>query len=624
MLSFWLALAFRFDGRIAAADMRLLTVSVPVIVGAFVFANLMFGLYRHVWRFTSAHEVLVIGVAAASSTLLLTIADLLFTAARPVPISVVGLGGIFSCGLFIVLRYRQRLLTGLMGHLQRVVGSPNRERMLIVGAGAAGHFLAQQIAADVRNRRYELVGFVDDDPKKQDRHFSVAWVLGDRSAIPRIVDERDVNLIIIAIHEISGALLRDLLSICLTTRARVKILPDFLSSMKQPNGALPLRDISAEDLLGREVCEVDKAACRHIIAGKVVLVTGAAGSIGSELCRQILALQPKALLMVDNNETGLHDLSIALACAVPDQVRPIVADVSNQPRLETIFARHRPQVVFHAAAYKHVPMMEHHPDEAVRVNILGTATVADLAAHYAVERFVFISTDKAVNPSSIMGATKRVGELLMMQAAEQIHTRGTDARFTAVRFGNVLGSRGSVAPTFVRQIEQGGPVTITHPEMTRFFISLSEAVSLVIQAATLTEGGDIFMLDMGQPIRIEDLAHKMIRLRGLRPGADIEISYSGIRPGEKLHEQLFTDDEQQLATNHQKIFRICSPRTLDQAGLSERVAHLIELAYHQQSEALTAALWRLARQEHVLEQAARIEQAAQHSARQPERMIARG
>jgi FlaA1/EpsC-like NDP-sugar epimerase len=254
----------------------------------------------------------------------------------------------------------------------------------------------------------------------------------------------------------------------------------------------------------------------------------------------------------------------------------------------------------------------------VRVNVLGTAVVADLAAHYDVERFVFISTDKAVNPSSIMGATKRVGELLMMQSADQARERSTGARFTAVRFGNVLGSRGSVAPTFVRQIEQGGPVTITHPEMTRFFISLSEAVSLVIQAGTLTEGGDIFMLDMGQAIRIEDLAHKIIRLRGLRPGEDIPIVYSGVRPGEKLHEQLFTDDEEQLTTTHPKIFRIRSCNAMEPGSLSEQVANLIELAYHQRSEALTAALWRIARQEQVLEQAARIEHIAQNGARQPQ------
>jgi FlaA1/EpsC-like NDP-sugar epimerase len=266
--------------------------------------------------------------------------------------------------------------------------------------------------------------------------------------------------------------------------------------------------------------------------------------------------------------------------------------VTNHTRIEAIFVQHRPQVVFHVAAYKHVPMMEYHPDEAVRVNVLGTAIVSDMAARHGVERFVFISTDKAVNPSSIMGATKRVGELLMMSNAAQ--ARGARrALFTAVRFGNVLGSRGSVVPTFARQIDQGGPVTITHPEMTRFFISISEAVSLIIQAATMTEGGDIFMLDMGQPIRIEDLANKMIRLRGLRPGQDIPIVYSGVRPGEKLHEELVASDEQQLATGHPKLFRIRSQSFGDSRQLAARVADLVELGVEQHAEDLVAALWQL-------------------------------
>jgi FlaA1/EpsC-like NDP-sugar epimerase len=601
VLSFWLALAFRFDGLIPRADQRLFALSIPVILTAFVAANLIFGLYQHVWRFTSPRAVLTIGLASLLVTIALIAADLVWSAGRPVPISVVGLGGVLACGMFTMARYRQRLLTGMMGHLQQLVGSPDRQRVLIVGAGAAGHFLARQIEAAATDHRYELVGFVDDDPRKLNRHFTSAWVLGNRNAIPTLVAEREVDLIIIAIHQISGPLLRDLLSICLATRARVKILPDFLGAIERANGVLPLRDITAEDLLGRQVCEVDQQACRDLVAGKVVLVTGAAGSIGSELSRQVQSLGPARLLLVDNNETGLHDLTLALPAAAPGQLLPIVADVTNQPRIEAIFAEHRPQVVFHVAAYKHVPMMEHHPDEAVRVNVLGTAAMAELAAHYAVERFVFISTDKAVNPSSVMGATKRVGELLMMHHAEQAAERGGGTLFTAVRFGNVLGSRGSVAPTFVRQIEQGGPVTITHPEMTRFFISISEAVSLVIQAATLTSGGDIFMLDMGQAIRIEDLAHKMIRLRGLRPGADIPIVYTGVRPGEKLHEELHTADEAQLPTPHARIFRIQAAFDVRAANLTERVGELIELAYRQRVGELTDALWRLARHEQVLE-----------------------
>jgi FlaA1/EpsC-like NDP-sugar epimerase len=561
----------------------------------FVAINYLLGLYRYVWRYTSATEVRTIGVAATASTALLLVPSALWTVARPVPLSVICLGGMLSAALFTVVRYRERLLTGSMGYLQRLVGSPDRQRVLIVGAGAAGHLLARQVQTDDGRRRYELVGFVDDDPTKLQKRAYDARILGDRHAIPALVAERDVNLVVIAIHKIAGAELRDILTICLKTPARVKILPDFLGAIEQPRGVPPLRDIDAEDLLGREQCEVDLAACREIVAGKVVLVTGAAGSIGSELCRQVLALGPRRLLMLDNNETGLHDLLISLHPPQGTQVQPIVADVTSQARIDAIFAQNRPEVVFHVAAYKHVPMMETHPEEAVRVNVQGTAVVADMAARHAAERFVFISTDKAVNPSSIMGATKRVGELLMIGRAAEAAARPGGTLFTAVRFGNVLGSRGSVAPTFVRQIEQGGPVTITHPEMTRFFISIAEAVSLVIEAATMTAGGDIFMLDMGQPIRIEDLAHKMIRLRGLRPGTDIAIAYTGVRPGEKLHEELYTAAEARSRTGHPKIFRIASAAAIAPHELADRLTWLAELVHHQRTDDLVEQLWNLVR-----------------------------
>jgi FlaA1/EpsC-like NDP-sugar epimerase len=591
--SFWLALAFRFDGQIPPVDLQFLLLALPAIIAIFFFSNLTFGLYSCVWRYASAAEARAIGTASVASTTVLVGASLLWQSQRPIPLSVIGLGGIFSWGMFTVARYRQRLLTGLMGRLQRIVGDPDRQRVLIVGAGAAGHLVAPQLTSGAMHKRYELVGFVDDDPNKLNMRLHGSQVLGNHHAISEIVVERGVGLVIIAIHKISGPTLRDILSSCLATRARVKILPDFFGTIEQSNGALPLRDITPEDLLGRQLCQVDEEACRHIIAGRVVMVTGAAGSIGAELCRQILALKPRVLLMMDNNETGLHDLFISLQCPDGSQALPIVADVTSHTRIEAVFARYRPQAVFHVAAYKHVPMMEHHPAEAVRVNVLGTAIVSSLAAQYGVERFVFISTDKAVNPSSIMGATKRVGELLMLSKAARSQARPQRTLFTAVRFGNVLGSRGSVVPTFVRQIEQGGPVTITHPEMTRFFISSSEAVSLVIQAATITQGGDIFMLNMGQAIRIEDLAHKMIRLRGLRPGQDIPIVYSGIRPGEKLHEELVSSDEEQLPTVHPKLFQIRSQCFADTHQLSAQVAELIDLAVKQRAEELVEVLWRL-------------------------------
>ncbi len=592
---FWAALLFRFDGQIPFEDMLALGLMLPFIIVTFVFGNLMFGLYRYVWRYTSANEVVAIGGAGAASTLLLVMLSLSLGVSRPLPLSVVGLGGIFATAGFVVARYRERLLSGMLARVQRAIANPNRRRVLIVGAGEAGNIVARQLRGP--NKSYEIVGFVDDDPNKLFLRLHSANVLGSRHAIPALVAEHGISLVVIAIHTISGPSLTELLSLCLDTPAQVKMLPRFLGSPEEVERALPLRDISPEDLLGRAMCSVDADACRDIIAGKVVLVTGAAGSIGSELCRQLLALGPRELLMLDNNETGVHDLYISLPDTQRARARQVVADVTSQARMEQIFTHFTPQVVFHVAAYKHVPMMEYYPDEAVRVNVMGTASMATLARRFQAERFVFISTDKAVNPSSIMGASKRVGELLMMSNAAQLQSEPCSTLFTGVRFGNVLGSRGSVVPTFVRQIDAGGPVTITDPAMTRFFISIAEAVSLVIEAATMTRGGDIFMLDMGEPVRIEELAHKLIRLRGLRPGSDIPILYTGMRPGEKMHEELIAADELRDPTSHPKLFRIQSHYAPGLESVPEQAAYLAELALKQHTDELVAMLWQLVRGE---------------------------
>lgn len=587
------ALVFRFDGQIPEQALRSAFGALPFTIFAYLLVNGLFGLYRRLWRYASPQEVLTIGAATVITTLGLIGVGLLWSGQRPIPLSVVALNGMFALAAFVAARYRRRLITGMIGHLQHIVGSPERQRVLIIGAGEAGNLFARQLQLADSVHRYELVGFIDDDQAKHGMRVRGALVVGGRNAIPLVVAERGVELIIIAIHTIDGLSLREILSICLTTRARVKIVPDFMHSIDQATGVLPLRDIAEEDLLGRQLTMIDEAACRAMIADRVALVTGAAGSIGSELCAQILALGPRMLLMLDNNETGLHELCLFLRCHEHPQLVSIVADISDRARMESIFASYRPQVVFHAAAYKHVPMMEHHPAEAVRINVLGTRNVIELARRYPVERFVFISTDKAVAPSSVMGATKRVGELMIMASAGHPAASDRHPLFTAVRFGNVLGSRGSVAPRLIRQIEQGGPVTITHPEMTRYFISVSEAVSLVIQAATLTRGGDMFILDMGQPIRIEDLARKMIRLRGLRPDDDVPIVYTGVRPGEKLHEELFAPGEERAPTDHPKIYRIFSPFVIDDADLSRYVDRIINCARRQRIEDLNAALWDL-------------------------------
>ncbi len=614
--TFLLALFFRFDWHISYNATLFFRV-MPLTILLYCTVNVFFGLYAHLWHYAKADEVFTIATSVVTSTVILFIVTMLYNLRSHLPLGVVLLNGVLAVVAFTAIRYRQRLLTGLTRRIHLVVGHPT-QRVLIVGAGEAGHLFAKQLQAVPWRYRYELVGFVDDNPKKLNLRVHGARVLGNRHDIARLVAELNVSLIIIAIHELDGPSLRDILSDCLKTEAQIKIQPDFLGKMNSLNGTLPLKDVTPEDLLGRAMKVADQAACQAIIADKVVMVTGAAGSIGSELCRQICQLRPRQLLLLDNNESGLYDLAMSIKSNCADSpIKVVIADVTQQAKLETIFASYRPQVVFHAAAYKHVPLMEEHPDEAVRVNVLGTKNLVELAVRYATERFVFVSTDKAINPSSIMGATKRLGEMLIIDGIrrETIKLNGNGHNgnghngyanghghlkpvkpttlFAAVRFGNVLGSRGSVVPTFTRQIDGGGPVTITHPDMNRYFMSIAEAVSLVIQAATLTKGGDIFMLDMGQELRITDLAHKMIRLRGLRPDVDIPIVYTGLRPGEKFHEELIAPTEERQLTAHPSIFRIQVQQWGDTKQLRNQVNELIELASRQRTAEVVALLWHL-------------------------------
>ncbi len=554
-------------------------------IGVSCGVNYLVGLYDCIWRYASANEVLFITYAVVVSTLTLTVVDLLWPGRRAVPLSVVLVTGVFSFVGFAAVRYRRRLWTGLQYHWRNLYENKPRTRVLIVGAGEAGQLMAWRILNQEEGQAYKVVGFVDDDPAKLGMRVHGRPVLGSREAIASIVARQQVDLIIIAIYNLSRQSFREILSLCESTPARIKVLPNIFEFIHSNKGVPLTRDVSSEDLLGRKPVEVDHEACRQLLAGKTVLVTGAAGSIGSELCRQIASFGPQHLIMIDNNESGLHDLVVSMQMD-PNMppLHPIVGDVTNRPKMRAIFERYHPHTVFHAAAYKHVPLMEEHPDEAVRVNVHGTLTLSDLACRYGAERFVLISTDKAVSPTCVMGITKRIGEMIVSSLA-QSHTL-----CTCVRFGNVLGSRGSVVPIFEREIEKGGPLTITHLEMTRYFMTITEAVSLVIQAATLTRGGDLFVLDMGKQIRIEELAQRLVRLRGLRPRVDIPIKYIGIRPGEKLHEELLGADEQVVVTSHPAILRVQALRSPDAAELRGRLSALISLARRMDKQEITAQM----------------------------------
>lgn len=514
------------------------------------------GVYQRIWSRTSGHGITVIIKAVLAATVFIIPVMLLFDQYR-LPFSIVLLGNLLSLGGFIAVRYRSRLATSLLWRWKAVVlrEFPKMQtRVLIIGAGESGQAVAWRLIHRFNNGSHNVVGFIDDDPEKQNMYVEGRRVLGTRHDIIRLAESMNIDLIVVSVHNISGPDFREILTACENTKALIKVVPDLEAMVNAKHSHGLLRDVQAEDLIGRTTITRHEAVDLSPVTGKAILITGAAGSIGSELSRQIIQYSPTKAILLDNNESGLHDLTVELNTKYPEiELVPVLADITISSAIHTIYEKYRPQIVFHAAAYKHVPMLEYYPSEAVRVNIGGTRNIATLAQEFEVERFVLISSDKAVNPSNIMGATKRACELLLHALSQEPNNR---TRFASVRFGNVLGSRGSVVPTFNRQIDSGGPVTVTHAEMTRYFMSIPEAVNLIIHAACLTEGNDIYVLTMGEVVRIVELAERMIRLRGLRPYKDIEIQFTGVRPGEKLHEELFHGDEKPLETIHPNILQV--------------------------------------------------------------------
>lgn len=483
------------------------------------------------------------------------------------------LAGLFAGGIMITYRMITRNILSKFESKDSVNLRKKPLNLLIIGAG----FSSKEIVLSIKNKlfyKYNIVGLIDDDINKQNHKILDAKVIGTRFDISNIVRKNDVDLIFFAIHNIDPIERKKILEICQDTGVKTKVLPTTEQIIDKQGALKSLREVEIEDLLGRESISFDDKDVKELIKGRTVLVTGGGGSIGSELCRQISLYNPKSLIILDIYENNLYDIQMELLSEHPRlKLFAIVGSVRDKKRLDNVFEKYKPEIVFHAAAHKHVPLMEANPLEAIKNNVFGTYNVAHSANAHDVKKFVLISTDKAVNPTNIMGASKRLCEMIIQTLDKRSKTS-----FVAVRFGNVLGSNGSVIPLFKKQIENGGPVTVTHKDITRFFMTIPEAVQLILQAVTYADGGEIFVLDMGKPVKIYDLAVDLIKLMGYEPNVDITIKVTGLRPGEKLYEELLMSEEGLTSTKHNKIF-ISNPLKLDEGKLENNLKQLKKLEY---------------------------------------------
>ena len=546
--AFLAAFLLRFDSHIPLGYWASISVWLPTLLVVRTVVYFYFGMFHGLWRYTGARDLITLFKAASASTTLFVL-YVHFAGPHGMPRSVFILDWLLSIFAVGGLRFGIRTLREVTHQVSVAARLEGRRKILIVGAGDGGENLAREIHR-VHGARYEIVGFIDDDPRKQRERIHGTAVLGPISQVSEIVKRHEVDEVIVAIPSARGRDMRRIVDLCQNSAARIRTIPGVDSLIEGRVTVNQIRNVAIEDLLGREAVKLDTALIAQHLNDAVVMVTGAGGSIGSEVCRQACTFGPKRLLLIEQAENALFQIHRELREAFPDvDLVPVIADICDRKRMEHVFARYRPAAVFHAAAHKHVPMMEWNPGEAIKNNVFGTRKLADLADAHGVEQFVMISTDKAVNPTSVMGVSKRAAEIYIQALSQRSRTR-----FITVRFGNVLGSNGSVVPIFQEQIARGGPVTVTHPEMKRYFMTIPEASQLVIQAGAMGTGGEIFILDMGEPVKIVDLARDLITLSGLRPGEDIEIAFSGIRPGEKLFEELSTREEDADKTRHPKIF----------------------------------------------------------------------
>jgi FlaA1/EpsC-like NDP-sugar epimerase len=555
VLAFGLAYMLRFEFALPETELRNALQQLPYVVLIQLGALALAGVYSFIWRYVGLGEVKAFVYAAIWSGLVLTVLRLSLPdrfGNWRVPLSVTLMGTVLAFGGVLSLRVIRRYLyeKSQRRHRAAQAGAAEMVPTLLIGAGRAGLLAAREIEGR-GDMNLDVKGFVDDDPEKRGAVIHGVRVLGTTEDMPRLVKELGISQVVITIAQISRQEILHLIGLCRKIQVSVRIIPGLYDVLQGKVQVTRIRNVQIEDLLGREPIYLDEAQLGQFLAGKRVMVTGAGGSIGSELARQVARFGPAKLMLIERAEFALFEIDGELRRTRAEiEVVPLVADVCDEGRMRMILGEQKPQIIFHAAAHKHVPMMEANPGEAIKNNILATRLLGELAGELGVEAFVMISTDKAVRPTSIMGATKRVAEL----AVQDLSQRYSTTRFGAVRFGNVIGSAGSVVPIFREQIRRGGPVTVTHPEMRRYFMTIPEAAQLVLQAGAMGEGGEIFILDMGEPMRILDLAEEMITLTGLRPYVDMDIVFTGLRPGEKLFEELELSGEQITKTRHPKIF----------------------------------------------------------------------
>jgi FlaA1/EpsC-like NDP-sugar epimerase len=585
LAAYLLPLVLRFDGTVPSTFWRGFWTFAAVAVVIHLLVNYFFGLYGQMWRFASIEEARRLLLAGAAAAAAVIVVDVLWVyPAHLIPLSVVLFGGMLAVGAFGAIRFQARLF----GYRRRETEAAAPRRVLIMGAGRAAAMLLQ----DIREHPevgLEPVGIVDDARRKFGASLRGINVMGSRAAIPALVERLRVDEVLLAIPSATSELVQDVSTLCERANVALRSLPSRAEIVGGKVTVRDIRDISIEDLLGRQQVETNLGVVFGMLRGRRVLVTGAGGSIGSEIARQVAAFSPSKLVLLDHDETHLYELSLGMdpaSAGVPTDY--VLADIRDRDRMLAVYAAHAPDVVFHAAAHKHVPLLESHPEEALATNVLGTANVADAAIASGVERFVMISTDKAINTTNVMGASKWLAEQVVR------NLDGGETKFCSVRFGNVLGSRGSVIPTFLQQIRNGGPVTVTDPFMARYFMSTREAVQLVLQAGAVSTGGEVFTLEMGEPVNILDLARRLIRLSGRTPDRDVEIKIVGARPGEKLVEEIVDLTDDPMPSPHPGI-RAARPPRPSSAKIRSSVRALQRLADAGLVEELAAHMKSVAR-----------------------------